>query len=164
MSRLARSALVRPAIVVLAVVAGTIALSCVGDLTLFLPAPPVMPRNARYLAILLVPGLALAILGASAMAIHRYPANWPLWAKAVGLAFLIGGGAVLSFLPSVAFFLLHFACYEANVCAVNLLPRETMYTITVATRDTPLESLLAWALVVGLAMLSRDAKRELRVG
>lgn len=159
MGRLIRSALERPMTLVAAVVAGTIALSCLGALTLFLPAPPVMPRNARYLAILLVPGLALAILGAIAAAIRGLPERWPAPAKAISVALMLAGAAVLSFLPSVAYFLLHFACYVANVCAFNLLPRETMYTITVATRDTPLASLLVLAVVAGAALLSRRAKR-----
>ena len=160
MDRLIRSTLARPMTLVLAVVVGAVVLSCLGALTLFMPAPPVMPRNARYLAILLVPGVAFAVLGLVAAGIRGLPESWPSQAKATGIALLLGAGAaVLSFLSSVAYFILHAACYAANVCTFNTLPRETMYTITVATSDTPVASLLVLAVVAGLALVSRRAKR-----
>jgi hypothetical protein len=161
MDRLIRSAVARPLTLTVAVMAGAIALSYLGASTLFLPAPPVMQRNARYLAILLVPGLALVILGAIGAVIRGLPKGWPVAAKRACVALMLAGGAVLPFLSSVAYFLLHFACYGVSLCAFNSLPRETMYTITVATRDTPFASLLVLGAVAGLALASRRGRRHM---
>jgi hypothetical protein len=139
-----------------AVLAGTILLIAIDGLTLFLPAPPVMARHARYLAIILVSGLCFTILAAVAGAIRQLPKAWSRQAKWAAVILLVGcAGAVLSYISSVAFSLVHFACYEATLCASEGLGTQALYTITVATRDAPFESLLVLAAVVAIALRSR---------
>jgi hypothetical protein len=124
---------------------------------LFAPAPPMLGRAARAATIVLVAAAYLVFLVGIAAGIRRIPAQWPRSATALGILFVAGaGGAVLPLAPLIVFLLVHVVCYTARACAALPLPEQILYTISVATRYPFIEALAVLALLVCVAVMSRE--------
>lgn len=103
---------------------------------LFMPAPPMLDRLGRAVAVLFVPGLHLVAAAVAGFAAFRLRAGWPARrAAAVVIAVCLLMALVSAYASSIAFVALHLVCYWARLCEVSPVPATALHAVAAATTE-----------------------------
>ncbi len=146
-------------VVVLAVlVAGTLS-SYFGARALFMPAPPMLDRVGRAIAIFLVPGMHFLAPALLMVALRSIPFKWSRSTQACAIVLAGGLAIALSSLASVmAFGLLHLACYTWHMCATSTVPESALRAVFV-TGQPFVPTAIGIGIVVAVGLWARAQSR-----
>jgi hypothetical protein len=140
-------------------VLGALLLTFGGARHLFMPAPPMLDRAGRAVALVLVPGLYSAAAFLVAFAAYEVaPKQWPVAARsAVIAAATVSAASACTFATTIGFVALHFVCYTARLCEVSAVPATALRAVAVATVE-PLW--LSFAVLPAVAVAVAWARRR----